>query len=181
VGARTALAALAALLRDVRVGYRLRDYGHCSRRHTRDSSQLFVVRIGSERNRRDDGWFYKVNDRAPEIGAADPSGPRLRAGDRLLWFYCFFNDAERSCQRSLRVLPGPRPAMGRPFRVRVRGYDNSGRPVAVQGATVRLGAVATVSGPGGVAELSPAQRGTQPLSAAKPGAIPSFPVEVEVR
>jgi hypothetical protein len=181
VGARTPLAVLAALLRDAGAAYRLRDYGHCSRTNPNDSSQLFVVRIGSERNRGDDGWFYKVNDRAPEVGAGDTSGRPVGSGDRVLWFYCVFDDGERSCQRSLRVEPAPEAAVGRPLRVRVRGYDNQGRSVTVAGATVTLGTATALSGDDGIAQVVPVGKGGTTLAAAKDGLVRSFPLAIDVK
>ena len=68
--------ALEAALRRERIGYAVRDYGSCSRRSTRSSGQLFVNRIAGERNSGQDGWVYKVNDRAP----GDGRGGRARCG-----------------------------------------------------------------------------------------------------
>ena len=79
--------------------------GSCERRRTGSSGQLFVDRIATDRNRGQDGWVYKVNDFARNVGAADVAGPRLRNGDRVLWLYCVLDPTTRSCQRSLRVVP----------------------------------------------------------------------------
>ena len=87
IAAATPLAALAAVRRGHGPAFRLRDYGACSRRAV-DSSALFVTQIGPDRNRRADGWVYKVGRRVPSVGSADPSGHRLRTGERLTWFYC---------------------------------------------------------------------------------------------
>jgi hypothetical protein len=152
VGASTPLAALAALLRKEGAGYRIRDYGSCLRATAAGSGQLFVRRIGGDANHGNDGWFYKVNDRAPEIGAGDPAA-RLRAGDRLLWFYCVFDEAARSCQRSLRIVP-VKGSAGGDVRVTVRGYDNAGHWVRVAGATVAIGLLTAVSGADGLATLA---------------------------
>src|SRR5206468_4681253 len=124
--------------------YRLRDYGRCARATPRASGQLFVNRIGGDVNAGNDGWFYKVNDRAPEVGAGDPAA-RVRDGDRVLWFYCVFDDSARSCQRSLRVIPDAGAKAGQPLHVRVRAYDNAGRSVAAPGATVTLGSANAVT------------------------------------
>ena len=135
VAAATPLAALAAVARARGPGFRLHDYGACARRAA-DSGALFVTQIGPDRNHRADGWVYKVNRVVPGVGAADPSGRRLRAGDRLTWFYCRAQPSG-GCQRTLEVTPLSAP--GQPLRVRVRGYDNEGRGAAVAGAMVTAG------------------------------------------
>jgi hypothetical protein len=89
----------------------------------------------------------------------------------------------RSCQRTLEVSPAEAEvAPGGELRVTVRGYDDAGRGVAVEGATVRLGDAAAVTGADGVAVLAaPAAAGAAQLTAAKDGLVPSFPREVRVR
>jgi hypothetical protein len=180
VAASTPLAALAAALRRDRIAYRLRDYGNCSWRTAAGSGQLYVNRVGSERGRGNDGWFYKVNDRAPEIGAADPTAATLRDGDRVLWFYCVFDTDSRSCQRSLRVFPGPTPVVGKPLRVGVRGYDNRGRSVPIAGARVAFGPANALTAADGVADLSVGP-GRDRIVATKAGLVPSFPFPITVK
>ena len=175
VGASTPLAALAPVLRRERLDYRIHDYGSCSARTARGSGQLFVQSIGADRNRGNDGWFYKVNDRAPEIGAADLAS-RVRSGDRLLWFYCLFDDAARSCQRSLRLvrLGGAPPGA---VRVQVRGYDNAGRWKPVTDATVAAGSATARTAADGAATIAlPA--GVHAVTARKSGLVDAFPLKV---
>jgi hypothetical protein len=182
VGTSTPLAALLASLRRAHLAYRIRDFGDCSRRTAAGSGQLYVSRIGAERGRGSDGWFYKVNDRAPEVGAGDPSAATLRRDDRVLWFYCVFDEGEKSCQRSLRLLPVSGAAAGNAVRVRVRGYDNAGRSAAVPGATVRLGVSSGLSGADGIATVAvpdDAPAGHPALVAEKSGMVPSFPLGLE--
>ncbi len=180
VGASTPLAALAAVARGQHTGYRIRDYGSCSRKNEAASGQLFVRRVGEDANRGNDGWFYKVNDRAPEIGAGDPAA-RLRAGDRLLWFYCVFDEGARSCQRSLRIVPAGGSASGG-LNVSVRGYDNAGHSMPVTGATVATGPVKVVSGANGVAALAASGGpGRYRVTATKDGMIGAFPLTVTVK
>jgi hypothetical protein len=175
VSASTPLAALAQLARRERLAYRIRDYGSCSAKTGAGSGQLFVRAIAGDRNRGNDGWFYKVNDRAPEIGAGDPAST-VRAGDRLLWFYCLFDQASRSCQRSLRLVPvGGAPPGSR--RVQVRGYDNVGRWQPVAGATVVSGSATALSGSDGVATVSVAA-GVHTVTATKAGMVEAFPLGV---
>jgi hypothetical protein len=180
VGADTPLAAL--LAGRVRVG--LRDFGACGR-SARDAGGLFVRQVGPDRNRGRDGWVYKVGRRAGTAPAADLSGPfgsgRLRAGQRVVWFWCVLSRAE-SCQRTLEASPAAsRVAPGGALRVTVSGYDDAGRGVRIAGATVRLGAGSAVTGADGVATVAaPAAAGTAELEAQAPGTVPSFPRRVRV-
>jgi hypothetical protein len=178
VGAATPLAALAA----TRLSFRLRDYGACSR-DPRDAGSLYVSSVAGERAGGRNGWVYKVGRRAGSGAAADPSGPfgtgrGLRSGQQVLWFWCVKDRAD-SCQRTLEATPGP-AAAGAPLRVTVRGYDDAGKGVPVEGATVRLGAATAVSGAGGVAVLTAPAAGTYMLRAEKPRAVPAFPRRVTV-
>jgi hypothetical protein len=175
VGAATPLAALAHLMRREGLAYRIRDYGSCSAKNAAGSGQLFVRAIGADRNRGNDGWFYKVNDRAPEIGAGDPAS-RVHSGDRLLWFYCLFDETARSCQRSLRLVPlGGAPAGT--LRVQVRGYDNAGRWKPVAGATVAAGSDTAPTAADGVATISLGP-GVHTVTARKAGLVEAFPLGV---
>lgn len=180
VAAGTPLAALAAARRAGGPAFRLRDYGSCSRR-SRDAAALFVTRIGPDANRGQDGWVYKVGSKVGSGGAADPAGPfgtrrLLRTGDRLLWFWC---DAGPSgCQRTLAVSAPRAVAPDAALTVRVRGFDDRGRGVAVAGATVTAGGRTATTGADGAAVLPGPWAGTVAVEAAKPGLVPSFPEEV---
>jgi hypothetical protein len=169
--------ALAGLVRSRPGRIRLRDFGACSTR-PRDGGGLFVQAIRGNRNRGQNGWVYKVGRRAATAGAADPAGPlgrgRLRAGQRVTWFYCRLRDG--GCQRTLelswRAEPGTLVAT-------VRGYDDQARGVAVEGATVRAGGVSAPTDAAGVARLQlPA--GRYRAVAEKAGLVRSFTERVEV-
>jgi hypothetical protein len=173
VSGATPLGALAAL----RLTMRLRDYGSCGRRPL-DAAGLFVTRLGPDRNRGQDGWVYKVGRRTPGTGAADPSGRRLRGGDRLLWFYCRMQSSG-GCQRTLEAVPDrTRAAPGESVRVTVRGYDDQGRGLPIAGATVLLGSATASTGGDGVAVVTVPSAGRLPLVASKAGLVRSFPREV---
>ncbi len=185
VPASTPLSALARALSGSNVRYHLRDFGRCSSRRASDSGQLFVDRIGDERNSGSDGWFYKINHRAGSTGAGDVDGPfgrgRLRSGDTVLWFYCVFDTAASSCQRSLGVSAKPRERRpGDALRVTVRAYDNDRRGSPVAGAAVALGGLSATSDGQGVARLTLASAGRQLLGATKAGLLPAFPSTVVV-
>jgi hypothetical protein len=170
VSGRTPLGVLAATSLAVRV----RDYGSCGRRPA-DAASLFVTRIGSDRNRGQDGWVYKVGRKVSSAGAGDRSGRRLRAGDRLLWFYC---RAQRTggCQRTLEATPDRASvAPGETVSVTVRGYDDQGRGIAVAGATVTLGSATATTDAAGVAQVVVPAAGRLTLGAARTGMVPAFP------
>jgi hypothetical protein len=165
------------------VSFRLVDYGACSRR-ARDSGSLYVHRIGPDRERGRDGWVYKVGRRSGIAGGADPAGPfgtgrQLRAGQRVLWFWCV-KDATAACQRTLETASARTVAPGALLRVTVRGYDEQGKGVAVEGATVRLGDATAVTGADGVATVVAPAAGRHALQASKPGLVLSFPRVVVV-
>ena len=128
LGRATALSALAG----AGVPFRLRDYGSCSGR-ARDAGSLYVHRIGPDAARGRDGWVYKVGNRSGSAGAADPGGAfgtgrALRAGQRVLWFWCV-KDRRDACQRTLATTA--HAGAGGSVHVIVRGYDEQGRGVPV--------------------------------------------------
>lgn len=171
VGAKTPLSVLAS----TRLKLRIRDYGRCGKR-PRDAVGLYVTTVAGERERGRGGWVYKIGRRTPSIGAADVSGRRLRDGDRVTWFWCE-QDSSGGCQRTLEAIPDRTAALpGETLRVTVRGYDDQGKGVAVEGATVRLGSATAVTGADGVAVLVMAEGGS--LEASKPGLVRAFPTKV---
>lgn len=169
--------ALAALVRSHVGRLGLRDFGSCSSR-ARDSAGLFVKSIRGERNRGQDGWVYKVGNRGATAGAADPSGAfgrgRLRRGQRVTWFFCRLVGG--GCQRTLGLAATVEPGA---VNVTVRGYDDEGRGVAVEGATVSAGSATAVSGADGRARLA-VPAGRHSLVAAKDGLVRSFGEKVVV-
>jgi hypothetical protein len=169
--------ALAALVRSRPGRLRLRDFGSCSR-SPRDGGGLFVSAIGAERNRGQNGWVYKVGRRSATAGAADPSGPfgrgRLRSGQRVTWFYCRLRGG--GCQRTLEVRASAEPGG---LLATVRGYDDEGRGIAIESATVSAGGANALTGPDGSARLElPA--GTYRVVASKSGLVRSFAERLEV-
>jgi hypothetical protein len=169
--------ALAALVRSRPGRIRLRDFGACSRR-ARDGGGLFVEGIRGDRNRGQNGWVYKVGRRAATAGAADPGGPfgrgRLRAGQRVTWFYCRLRQG--GCQRTLELTWRAEPGT---LVATVRAYDDDARGMAVEGATVRAGGVSRLTDAAGEARLTlPA--GRYRAVAEKAGLVRSFAERVEV-
>lgn len=183
VGRATPLSALAG----THLALKIRDFGSCSR-SAADGGGLFVRRIATDANRGRDGWVYKVGRRAGTTGAADPSGPfgtgrRLRAGQRVLWFYCR-QRADGSCQRTLEVRAGAAAVgPGEPLAVTVRGYDDAGRGKPVEGATVTLGGAepATTGADGRVVVTAPSAPGRVRLGATRDGMVAAFPETIAVR
>jgi len=184
VRASTPLAALVAALARQGVGYRLKDFGSCSPRRARDSGQLFVNRIGREANRGQNGWVYKVDDRALSRGAAEG---RVRAGDRVAWLYCRQQADGGGCQRSLRVLPAKRSGLaGESLRVRVLAYDDRARRRPAAGARVTLRAgraeiTSALAAADGTALLTLPGSGSYMLEASADGLVRSFPVRIRTR
>jgi len=168
---------LAALVRSRPGAIGLKDFGSCSRR-AGDAGGLFVRSVRFQRNRGQNGWVYKVGHTLATAGAGDPAGPfgrgRLRAGQRVTWFYCVYRSG---CQRTigLRV----RSEGGGLLSVRVRGHDDTGRGVAVQGVGVRAGGVSATTDGSGTARLSLAP-GRYTIRASKPGLVRSFGERVTV-
>jgi hypothetical protein len=173
VGDRTALA---ALVRSRPGRIRLRDFGACSSR-ARDASGLFVTAIGGDRNRGQRGWVYKVGRRAASAGAGDLAGPfgngRLRAGQRVTWFYCV---RAADCQQTLDVRV--QPAAGG-IVATVRGYDDAGEGVPIAGATVTAGGLTGLTGADGRVQIELAS-GAYRVVARKDGLVRSFAERVEV-
>jgi len=173
VSGRTPLGVLAG----TSLALKIRDYGSCGRRPA-DAASLFVSRIGSDRNRGQDGWVYKVGRKVSSAGAGDRSARRLRAGDRLLWFYCR-TQRTGGCQRTLEAVPDRTSAApGETVRVTVRGYDDQGRGVVVPGATVTLGSATATSDDAGVAQVIVPAEGRLALGASRAGMVSAFPREV---
>ena len=162
---------LSALVRS-RVGrLRLLDFGSCSL-SAADGGGLFVKKIRGDANRGQNGWVYKVGRRAATAGAADPSGPfgrgRLRNAQRVTWFYCRLRNGgcQRTLELRLRTEPGSLVAS-------VRGYDDAGRGVAVEGASVTAGAALGLTDAAGEARLA-LPPGRHSVVAQKEGAVRSF-------
>jgi hypothetical protein len=182
VGAATPLSVLAG----TRLRLGVRDQGACGA-NPRDAGALYVFQVGPDRERGHSGWVYKVGTKAGTAGAADPAGPfgtgrRLRAGQRLLWFWCTLGSAG-GCQRTLDARPDRTTvAPGGALPVTVRGYDDAGKGVPVAGATVRLGSATALTGADGIATLTaPATAGRLRLQATRDGMVRAFPRTVAVR
>jgi hypothetical protein len=162
VPAGTALAGLRA----ARLRIKVTDQSGC------DPAGMFVARIGSEANRGQGGWEYKVGHADPSFGAADPGG-RLRSGQQLLWYWCV---RANDCQRTLGLISA---LLGNSLQVHVFGYDQNGRAQSIGGATVHYGTQTRLTDSGGHAAF-PLTRGVDTLYATKPGLVRSFPTRVGV-
>ena len=134
--------------------------------------------IRSDRNRGQNGWVYKVGRRGATAGAADPTGPfgngRLSSRQRVTWFFCRLVGG--GCQRTLELKLSTRPGG---VLASVRGYDDEGGGVPVEGATVSAGAAAGVTAADGTVELA-LPPGIHRLTARKDGLVRSFPERVSL-
>jgi hypothetical protein len=181
VAGATPLSVLAAL----HLKLSFRDYGRCGKRPA-DASALYVTAVAGEREKGHGGWVYKVGRKAGTTAAADLSGPfgtgrRIHNGQRITWFWCELRSSG-SCQRTLEVRPARTTAApGEALSVTVRGYDDQGKGVGVQGATVRLGSATATTSLGGIAVLTvPQASGTLKLVAKRSGMVPAFPAKVKI-
>jgi hypothetical protein len=184
IAAGTPLAVLAADRRAGGPGFALRDYGRCGSA-AGSSAELFVYSLGGERNSGQNGWEYKVDQRAGSTGAADPSGARgdgrrLHSGQRVLWFWCHASGA--GCQRTLALSPASaKVSAAGSLVVTVTGYDNEGRAAPVAGAIVTLGSnFASTDAHGHATLVAPAARGVYAIAASRRGLVPSFPETIVV-
>jgi hypothetical protein len=165
---------LTALVRSDVAKLKVRDFsGSC------DPASLFVRSIGSDENRGESGWVYKVGNRQGTTSAGDPSGPfgsgRLKRRVRVTWFYCVFRTG--GCQRTLGLRV--RDEGGGTVSARVKAYDDEGRGAPLAGATVHAGSRTAETGADGVATLRlPA--GKPRLYAEKAGNVRSFTERVRV-
>ena len=175
VAAATPLAALLA----TRLPLQVRDYGGACSRRASDGGALFVVGIGSERNRGRDGWVYKVGARSGTAGAADPAGPfgrgRLRSGAHVTWFWCRHGRCRHVPAHARGQRPahrGPRPSAAGP-RARLRRL----RPRRGGGAARVCSSVgsAAITGRDGVAYVrAPDHAGHLRLGATRSGMVRAF-------
>jgi hypothetical protein len=173
---------LAALVRGKVGTLRYTDYGSCGKRAA-DSGGLYVRAIDRDVARAEDGWVYKVGNKAAPAGAADPSGPfgrgPLKARQRVTWFWCDQQPDVEGCQQTLDMKVTS--TADHAASVRVRGYDNAGRGTGIAGATVSEGdTVLGTTEASGQAAI-PLAPGTHTLVARKDGLVRSYPVEVTVR
>jgi hypothetical protein len=181
VGAATPLSVLAA----THLKLAFKDYGRCGKRAA-DASSLYVAAVAGEREKGRGGWVYKVGRKAGTTAAGDLSGPfgtghRIHDGQRITWFWCQMQQSG-SCQRTLEVQPARTTATpGETLSVTVRGYNDQGKGVGVQGATVRLGSATATTGIDGIAVLTvPATPGTFSLTAKRTGMVPAFARKVTI-
>ncbi len=184
VAANTPLSALVASSRRSNFGFRIKDFGSCSKKLAANSSQLFVNKVGSYPNKGSDGWFFKVNDKAGTTGSADPSGPfgsgRLSSGDRVVWFYCKYKKGSGSCQRTLRLISSASARKGKTYKIKVVGYDDSKRGRAISKVRASIGGQTATTDKKGRAFLKPLRKGKFKLFASRKGMVSAFPRKVRV-
>ncbi|MCW3063150.1 MAG: hypothetical protein JWN32_322, partial [Solirubrobacterales bacterium] len=95
VPAASGLAVLAAARRVGGPAFRVRQQGGCQ--------GLYVFQVGSDRAGGASGWVYKVDRVSPSTGAGERT-PQVRAGARVVWFWCRMRGG--SFQRTLEISAG---------------------------------------------------------------------------
>jgi hypothetical protein len=138
---------------------------------------LIVCQIGKFKGFENKAWLYKVNHRAPTIGADQRPVGR---GDAVLWYFANFSSGRNTgAELALRGVPvAARP--GDAFAVKVVAYSDKGKKSPAEGAKVRGAAMPT--GPNGTtivtARSSP---GTMRVEGRRGDDIATAPVEVCVK
>jgi hypothetical protein len=128
-------------------------------------SSVLVEGIGPDANAGTDGWQFKVDHVAPQVGA---SAAQLAQGDSVLWYYGSSDGA-----RDLDVAPSAdRVKAGSPLGVTVTSYGPDGAAAPGAGALVRYGGATATADPAGHADFV-AQAGTATISATRAGDVRS--------
>ena len=140
--------------------------------------------IAGERAQGADGWVYKVGRRVGSTGAADPSGPfgtgrKLRAGQKVLWFWCV-KDAVDACQRTLEIAAPRTVAPGAAFRRPCAATTRTARACPSPASRSRSAVDARPDASGTATVTAPAAAGALTLRAEQPGLVQAFPRKVTV-
>ena len=98
---------------------------------------------------------------------------RLKTDQRVTWFYCV---RAGDCQRSLDVRATP---VSGGITATVRGFDDAGDGVPIEGATVTASGVTGLTAADGRVQMA-LPSGTHRLVARKDGLVRSFTERVEV-
>lgn len=141
---------------------------------------LFVCGIGTVVDRGADGyWLYKVNHKAPEVGADQFT---LKRNDEVLWYFqvpAGSPGGPANTGAELRVSAPDRAKPGEQFIVTVYAYDDKGTRTRAQGARLRSPGGVQITDANGQAEILVDQRTRAATLRATRGAdIPSNPERV---
>jgi hypothetical protein len=127
---------------------------------------ILVQGIGPDANAGTDGWQFKVDHVAPQVG---PSAAQLAPGDSVLWYFGAGDGA-----RDLDVtLSGDRLAAGSPLGVTVTSYGPDGAPSPAAGALVRYGGATATADSAGHASFVAQAAGTATVVATRAGDVRS--------
>lgn len=138
---------------------------------------LIVCQIGSFKGFENRAWLYKVNHKAPPIGADQR---KVGRGDDVLWYFANFTSGRNTgAELALRGVPvAARP--GDTFAVKVVAYSDKGKKRPASGAKVRGAAKPT--GPNGTTVVTArSSPGTMRLEGRRGNDIATAPVEVCVQ
>lgn len=117
-------------------------------------------------------WFLKTDRKNPQISGEQA---KIRRGSSVLWYLMSFDDCDPNppyaCASELTLRAPARVKPGEQFTVRVTAFDDAGKQTPVEGARVTGAAQPTDAA--GRAQVT--LRGSRPLIARQPGAVPSSP------
>jgi hypothetical protein len=135
---------------------------------------LALCSAGSYIGWQDAYWLYKVNHKAPDVGADQYA---LEPGDSVLWYFVDPSEKSNTGSSELVVTAPARATPGEPFAVRVWAYDFKGDRIPAAGATVTADGVSTTDAQGR-ATVVVDEHHTVNVRAARGEDIASAPVSV---
>lgn len=135
---------------------------------------LLVCGVGDFRSDDDSFWLYKVNHRAPEVGADQF---KLSRGDEVLWYYQDIGRNLNVGDELVLFAPG-RAKPGDDVRVTVYAYSFNGKRERAEGVTVASKDDTAKTDARGEARIDILREGRVFLRATRTGDIPSAPRRV---
>lgn len=135
---------------------------------------LFVCGIGDFTGDDDSFWLYKVNHRAPEVGADQFE---LERGDQVLWYFQDLGSNLNTGDELVLFAPG-RAKPGNDVKVTVYAYSFDGKRERAEGVTVASKDDTAKTDARGEARIDILREGRVFLRATRTGDIPSAPRRV---
>lgn len=138
---------------------------------------LIVCQIGSFKGFENRAWLYKVNHRAPPIGADQR---KVGRGDEVLWYFANFSSGRNTgAELALRGVPvAVKPNDS--FAVKVVAFSDKGKKSPAAGVKVR-GAAQPTNANGATVVTARSEPGTMRVEGRRGDDIPTAPVDVCVK